>query len=593
MPRVDSLPVPVKQGQVPPRTPCPGPPQHPVDHHPVITPPPTPTRHPVRQQRLQLFPLGIGQIMAIMHKQDLPHPRPKIRQTRPNAKHATATAKAATDYNDHKRRAVLTDMIQYTMGLNFVGQDGFIGAAMRCLRILFALLMIGSTITGVTTPGASAQGCSAAVDKISPWRSGDLRGANNWQGRWSGSSNPYRDRTIGNPISQADLDDLRRLGANYLQLSVAGLYAEQPPYGLDVEAQVVIDNIVDLASKAHLYVAIAFRSGPGRNEQAVVRSTDIATYGPIVESFWTDSNAQEAWLDMLHYAAVRYGSSPAVIGIEPIVEPNSYARHGFKSPQDFYARYTDTLEDVNQFHARATVAIRTASDVPILLEGDGFGTVSYLPYLKTTGDSRTIYTVHYYEPIVFTHQDPRRRLSYPGLMPIGAGQVIVDKGFHERTLLPLRTFKHTKGVPVAVTEFGVHRYAPGAAAYLSDVLNVFEDIGAAHALWEFVVSTQRPLFNDFDPEGGADASRRTKAENAVQTTIEENLQKNCVQLHGTAVPNPTNDSGPKQPWISILLGLLGTAATVAALLLAPDPDKKKSNHRRSGRSPSPQLHCVR
>lgn len=49
----------------------------------MITPPPTSTRHPVRQQRLQLFPFNIGQIMAIMHKQDLPHLNPKIRQTRP------------------------------------------------------------------------------------------------------------------------------------------------------------------------------------------------------------------------------------------------------------------------------------------------------------------------------------------------------------------------------------------------------------------------------------------------------------------------------------------------------------------------------
>jgi hypothetical protein len=293
---------------------------------------------------------------------------------------------------------------------------------------------------------------------------------------------------------------------------------------------------------------------------------------------------------MLHYAAVRYGSSPAVIGIEPLVEPNSYARHGFKSPQDFYAEYSDTLEDVNQFYAGATAAIRTASDVPILLEGDGFGKVDYLPYLKTTGDSRTIYTVHYYEPTVFTNQDPTRRFSYPGLMPIGADQVVVDKGFQERALLPLRTFKNTRRVPVAVTEFGVHRYAPGAAAYLSDVLNLFEDIGAAHALWEFVVDAQRPLFNDFDPEGGADPSRKTRGENPVQITIEDNFRKNCVRLGGMAVPNPTNESGSTQLWNSILLGLLGTAAIVAVLRLAPDPTITKSNSRRSGRSTSPQLH---
>jgi hypothetical protein len=48
----------------------------------VIGPPTTPARRPVWQQRLQLFPLDIGQIMAIMHRRDLPHPSPKIWQTR-------------------------------------------------------------------------------------------------------------------------------------------------------------------------------------------------------------------------------------------------------------------------------------------------------------------------------------------------------------------------------------------------------------------------------------------------------------------------------------------------------------------------------
>ena len=64
---VDGLPRPVGNREIPPRRPCPGPPQHPVDHRSVI-PPRTPTpRRPIRQQRLQHSPLSIGQVMAIMH----------------------------------------------------------------------------------------------------------------------------------------------------------------------------------------------------------------------------------------------------------------------------------------------------------------------------------------------------------------------------------------------------------------------------------------------------------------------------------------------------------------------------------------------
>src|SRR3954452_24837912 len=84
MPVVDGLPVPVGGGQVPPRTPGAGPPQHPVDHRPVIRPPTTPARCRVRQQRLQPRPLLVAQIITIMHTRCLPHPSPETRGTRPS-----------------------------------------------------------------------------------------------------------------------------------------------------------------------------------------------------------------------------------------------------------------------------------------------------------------------------------------------------------------------------------------------------------------------------------------------------------------------------------------------------------------------------
>src|ERR1019366_2153899 len=44
MPVIDRLPVPEALGQVPPRAPCPGAEEDPVDHHPVIRPAATPRR---------------------------------------------------------------------------------------------------------------------------------------------------------------------------------------------------------------------------------------------------------------------------------------------------------------------------------------------------------------------------------------------------------------------------------------------------------------------------------------------------------------------------------------------------------------------
>src|SRR5438270_7272718 len=84
MPVVDGLPIPIATGQIPPRAASPAPPEHPVDHHPVIRPAPTPRRRAIRQQRLQPGPFLISQIMTIKHTDDLPDPHQEIHGTRPS-----------------------------------------------------------------------------------------------------------------------------------------------------------------------------------------------------------------------------------------------------------------------------------------------------------------------------------------------------------------------------------------------------------------------------------------------------------------------------------------------------------------------------
>jgi hypothetical protein len=85
---IDGFPVPVATRQIPPRAPGPSPPQHPVDHRPVIGPASTPTRHAIRQQRRQPSPLPISQIMTIKHTDDLPDPPQEIHGTRPSPRRA-------------------------------------------------------------------------------------------------------------------------------------------------------------------------------------------------------------------------------------------------------------------------------------------------------------------------------------------------------------------------------------------------------------------------------------------------------------------------------------------------------------------------
>ena len=139
---------------------------------------------------------------------------------------------------------------------------------------------------------------------------------------------------------------------------------KKPPYALDPVAQENLDRVIDMAGKAGLYAVIAFRSGPGRNENAISNRD-----GTLLETIWTNQEAHTAWVAMVRYAAERYGSNPNVVGLSVMVEPNSYAHHGFIDPGEFYLLYSGQLEDVNVLHADSIAAIRQVSaDLPVLLE---------------------------------------------------------------------------------------------------------------------------------------------------------------------------------------------------------------------------------
>ena len=243
-------------------------------------------------------------------------------------------------------------------------------------------------------------------DAYSLWSAGILRGANVFQGRNpGGASTGFGD----GDFTQADFDDLAAAGANYVQISHAGLFAETPPYALDSAAEANLDRIVAMAGAANLYAVIALRSGPGRNENAISNRD-----GPVLETIWTDAAARDAWVDMLRHTAERYGPNPTVIGYSIMVEPNDYARRGFIDPGPFYAQFAGTLEDVNVLYAMATTAIRAVDpETPILLEPEGYGNVTWLPFVTPIAAANMVYTAHDYTPFDYSHQQVPNA-SYPG-----------------------------------------------------------------------------------------------------------------------------------------------------------------------------------
>jgi aryl-phospho-beta-D-glucosidase BglC (GH1 family) len=371
---------------------------------------------------------------------------------------------------------------------------GLVHARRGITRAVKTAATIAVVVVTLLLP-AAVPAADCPTDRFALWNIGVLRGANVFQGRNPGGGT----NGIGDgDFTQTDFEDLAAAGANYVQISHAGLFGETPPYALDAVAQANLDQVVGMASAAGLYAVIAFRSGPGRNENAISNRD-----GTLYETVWTDQAAHDAWVAMLRYAAARYGDDPAVVGLSVMVEPNAYARHGFPDPPDFYLTYGGTLEDVNVLHAAAIAAIREVNtDVPVLLEPEGYGNITWLPYLTISADPHSVYTPHDYTPFDYTHQVVVGG-TYPGDYDVDGQVRHVDQAFLASYLGSLQTFADQHGVPVALTEFGVHRTAPNAATFLTDRIGIQDTLGS-WAVWTWQPAGFEDPFSMHDPSAAHD-----------------------------------------------------------------------------------------
>ncbi len=387
-------------------------------------------------------------------------------------------------------------------------QRGHMPIHSRLLLAAFFLFTLASACSGApangeepfaaTAPAAPTPALTAG-DKWSLWSAGtQLRGANIYQrrvfpeldGREFLGPGPF-----GPPYTQEDFDRLAALGANYVNLSVPGLFTVEPPYTLDQEAQANLDRLLALAANADLFAVITFRTGPGRSEFAIIGDiNDKDDWLPdeyIIHTVWEEPEAQDAWVEMWRYTAARYADNPIVVGYDLMCEPNSNALFDIWQPDEFAARYGGTTYDWNQLYPRLVAAIRAADPLtPILIGGNGYSTPAWLAGMETLEAVRIVYTFHQYEPHRYTHQEVSFTYyyTYPGEFDADYDGDLerVDRAWLTDLLDPARlTPGGRPGPRLAVNEYGLVRYAPFAAEFLRDEMQLFEQHGWNYAVWQW------------------------------------------------------------------------------------------------------------
>lgn len=351
----------------------------------------------------------------------------------------------------------------------------------------------------ISTPENQAEQNTAApistqLDKITLWQGeSQLRGANIWQRivvpdldgtEFLGASH------VGPPYTQADFDHLASLGANYVNISGPGLFTEVPPYILDAEVQANLDHLLEMIQKADMFAVITFRTGPGRSDFTFYSEGAGNWFDPelLREWVWEDSTAQEAWVEMWRYTAKRYKNHPVVVGYDLMCEPHPGGIREIYDPEVYFKKYGGTEQDWNQLYPQITTAIREVdTDTPILIGGMNWSSVRWLPYLVPTGDPRTVYIVHQYEPqSEYTHQESRHpEHGYPDRFDLDwdGKKDDFNKEWLNSYLGIIDQFQNDWDVPMAVNEYGIVRWIPGGEDFLADQLDLFETRGLNHAIW--------------------------------------------------------------------------------------------------------------
>jgi cysteinyl-tRNA synthetase len=353
-----------------------------------------------------------------------------------------------------------------------------------------------SPIRTAEAEGPTAPSIKPVADKWSLWVNGPhLRGAD---------LHPCRvfapDECIQLTTRQ-DVQDLRDLGANLINASYPGVFAEGPPYQVDPVTLAYLDDLVGWAEEVGILVVIHFRTGPGRNE-AAIHLADDALY-----QVWTDQAAHDAWIEMWRFTVERYRDNPVVVGYNLMVEPhiNTLIDPDYKlEPEEVQAKAVGTLMDWNAFAAEMTAAIRQIDpDTPIIVDSLNWADSAWFPALQPTGDSRTAYSLHAYNPDEYTNQDEGDvSISYPDVVEDYGKQIVFDRTWLEENLRPALDFAQEYEVPIYVGEFGAFRWVPGGAEFLHDQTGLFEQFGWNYAY--YVWRGDELYFDGFNMEYGPD-----------------------------------------------------------------------------------------
>jgi hypothetical protein len=336
-------------------------------------------------------------------------------------------------------------------------------------------------------------------DEVKLWPKNGLRGLNTFTiGPTVGNS-----QDPGDYISDATFKKMADWNVNLLRLWVnvdtdsrwnVKLGETVPPIPIDnsmAPYKQHLDGIriaLHLAEKYHIAVVITAGDIVGRRIDVMYKSSDGGGYDQELIKIWK-------------YIASEFGKHPNVIGYDLLNEPNS---------KDEMKRWQKEILPSLVTEIRAV-----DKNTYIVVEPGPFALPWGFNNFQPINDPKLVYSFHHYMPHTFTHQGIGDYTSseyanrpYPGMLKRFQNDALImwDKRELERSMESAATFAKKHNAIMFVGEFSAIRWAPGAAQWISDSIEIFEKYGWSWAFhsyrawngWNPTFVADEPASNDSD-----------------------------------------------------------------------------------------------
>ena len=300
---------------------------------------------------------------------------------------------------------------------------------------------------------------------------------------------------IPEKITVQDIHDLGGWGANLLRYQIVGGLRNN---GRDIaEYEKWIDRALDKldtlmpALREHdIRVIIDMHFPPGgRYSRGGVLGTAGAEAADAFGNkarflMMEEPEYRQAFLDTWKRIAARYKDNPVIYGYDLVNEPDQRGPAKF----DYWTLQFD-----------AAKAIRAIDpETPIIVESNNWCSPLTYDEFSPMPLKNIIYQVHMYKPGTYTHQRVkiqagkvqigREAITYPGKI----GGLHYDREMLRQELAPVRDFQKKYGARIYVGEFSAAVWAPGAADYLRDLIEIFEEYGWD---WSYHAFRESPVWD--------------------------------------------------------------------------------------------------